>query len=963
MTVSAETNKATYSGDGSTTSFSTVFTFAANDEVTVTKVVTATGVETEFTEGTEYTLTGAGTGSAGTVTISTSPSDYTPASGTKLVIQLKPDFTQTTDLPRGGTVSPADTLEPMHDSRVRQMLRLKDDVDRALKLPIDETSAATLPVATLRAGKILSFDSTTGAPQTDQEIGDFKGNWAASTTYAERDIVKDTSTNNIFIANTAHTSSGAQPLTTNTDSAKWDLLVDAASATTSQNAAAASATAAASSATAAASSATSSASSATSSASSSATSTTQAGIATTKASEASTSAAAAAASYDDFDDRYLGAKSSEPSVDNDGDALVTGALFFDSTAGAMKVWSGSAWVAAYVSGSGFLATTNNLSDLTSAANARTNLGLGSIATQAANSVAITGGSVTGITDITVADGGTGASSFTANGVLVGNGSSALQVTATGSSGEVLTSNGSGSAPTFQAMPSGGTVDLTASGAVTAGKTLVLNSNGTVSQIAQTSITQAVSSSYSPTNESAPDGNYTRIAYMTTPDVFFVASRNTVSSTTTVHCYVVSMGSNMALTETVAPTAVSGSPNYAWGINYDSTHDRVLLNYQLSSSYRGTGTASYSSSDGLDIMTPVNAVSANYPYGAAEFLPSPGGNTVISVGYTSNQLRHSFATYSKGSDASADTLSFGSDSQVSGTNSSASHNFYHSPVWFPDESKLLVFRHDYATGFGTGSMDYRLSVNHGDLTGSGSSASYTSTSHVIGTVSGGFAPSGTVNYYPDIKRAVWTDGRTVETFSMAGGFARSGNSATMQTQDFSSTGSGAYGFDVIGNLVVVFGPDLDNSSVLSYWTIEITTGATAAADTFTISSATAVNSDTVSSARCAYNADHDGFLVWTQPASGASKLYGVQIARTTSNANKLTSLSGRNYIGFASNSVGDGGTVTVQLPSSVATPTQGSLSVNTLYYVKDDGTIGTSDVGYGIAGRAISSTQLVVEENS
>ena len=64
MTVSAETNKARYSGDGSPTSFSTVFTFASNDEVTVTKVVTATGLETKFTLGTEYTLTGAGTGSA-----------------------------------------------------------------------------------------------------------------------------------------------------------------------------------------------------------------------------------------------------------------------------------------------------------------------------------------------------------------------------------------------------------------------------------------------------------------------------------------------------------------------------------------------------------------------------------------------------------------------------------------------------------------------------------------------------------------------------------------------------------------------------------------------------------------------------------------------------------------------------------------------------------------------------------
>jgi hypothetical protein len=61
------------------------------------------------------------------------------------------------------------------------------------------------------------------------------------------------------------------------------------------------------------------------------------------AAAAAASATAAAASYDSFDDRYLGAKASNPSLDNDGNALVTGALYWNTTDNSMKVWSGSAW--------------------------------------------------------------------------------------------------------------------------------------------------------------------------------------------------------------------------------------------------------------------------------------------------------------------------------------------------------------------------------------------------------------------------------------------------------------------------------------------------------------------------------------------------------------------------------------------------------------------------------------------
>ena len=100
----------------------------------------------------------------------------------------------------------------------------------------------------------------------------------------------------------------------------------------------------------AATSATTSANSATSSATNAATSATNAATSETNAAASAasslTSANNAAASYDSFDDRYLGAKSSAPSVDNDGDALLTGALYWDSTLNNMYVYTGSAWGAA-----------------------------------------------------------------------------------------------------------------------------------------------------------------------------------------------------------------------------------------------------------------------------------------------------------------------------------------------------------------------------------------------------------------------------------------------------------------------------------------------------------------------------------------------------------------------------------------------------------------------------------------
>lgn len=54
--------------------------------------------------------------------------------------------------------------------------------------------------------------------------------------------------------------------------------------------------------------------------------------------------AAAEAAYDSFDDRYLGAKASDPTLDNDGNALLTGAIYFNTSSNEMKVYNGSSWL-------------------------------------------------------------------------------------------------------------------------------------------------------------------------------------------------------------------------------------------------------------------------------------------------------------------------------------------------------------------------------------------------------------------------------------------------------------------------------------------------------------------------------------------------------------------------------------------------------------------------------------------
>nr|BAR15158.1 tail fiber [uncultured Mediterranean phage uvMED] len=334
MTISSTTVKNSYSGNGTLDTFNYTFKIFADSDLQVI-IRDATATETVKTLTTHYTVTGAGNANGGTIVFTTG---NIPTATETVVIRRAVPQTQAIDYIANDPF-PAESHEEGLDRSMMSIQQLQEEVDRSIKLSRTNTMNNTefAVGATDRAGKIFGFDDN-GELVVSQELGTFKGNWSASTTYAARDIVKDTSTNNIFLCNTGHTSSGSQPLTTNTDSAKWDLLVDAASATTSATNAAASATAAGTSETNAATSATTATTKAGEASTSATNASTSATNAATSATAAQTAQAAAEAALDNFDDKFLGAKASDPTVDNDGDALTDGALYFNTTNDVMKVY-------------------------------------------------------------------------------------------------------------------------------------------------------------------------------------------------------------------------------------------------------------------------------------------------------------------------------------------------------------------------------------------------------------------------------------------------------------------------------------------------------------------------------------------------------------------------------------------------------------------------------------------------
>ena len=234
MTISSTTVRNSYSGDNSTTTFSYTFKIFADSDIQVI-IRSANGTETTKTITTHYTVTGAGNSGGGSVIFT---SGNIPTSTQTVVLRRNIPQTQAIDYIANDPF-PAESHEEGLDRATMAIQQLQEEVTRSLKLSKTNTMTSTefTVGAADRANKILAFD-TNGELSVTQELGTNRGSWSAGVTFNARDIVKDSSNNNVYLCNTTHTSTGTTPISSNADSAKWDLIVDAAAASTSANAAA-----------------------------------------------------------------------------------------------------------------------------------------------------------------------------------------------------------------------------------------------------------------------------------------------------------------------------------------------------------------------------------------------------------------------------------------------------------------------------------------------------------------------------------------------------------------------------------------------------------------------------------------------------------------------------------------------------------------------------------------------------
>lgn len=361
MTVPATPRRAgPFTGNGATTLFGFGFKTFSEDDLRVVLLNTTTGLESDAVLNSDYTVAlnpDQESNPGGTLTFAVAP-----ASDIKITIVSLMSYAQPVDLPDGGAYR-AQQVEDGLDRLAILVQQLDEENSRSLRVPVSvggvnpelPTPAAFQLIGWNSTGnELANYDATAlgvsvmyaswrtqvfnGTGALASFVLDFDAGSASNIDLRVNNVPQTPGVNYSYnnVNRTITFLTGAPPSGTGNVVARYgqglsEANIDAAIA--SAQASASTAASSESTAIAQASTATTAASTATTAAS---TATTQAGIATAAASNAESA-------WDAFDDRYLGAKAADPTLDNDGNALLVGALYWNTTSSTMRVFGGVSW--------------------------------------------------------------------------------------------------------------------------------------------------------------------------------------------------------------------------------------------------------------------------------------------------------------------------------------------------------------------------------------------------------------------------------------------------------------------------------------------------------------------------------------------------------------------------------------------------------------------------------------------
>jgi hypothetical protein len=524
----------------------------------------------------------------------------------------------------------------------------------------------------------------------------------------------------------------------------------------------------------------------------------------------------------------------------------------------------------------------------------------------------------------VANGGTGATTLTANNVLLGNGTSALQTVAPGTSGNILTSNGT---TWTSATPAAGGSTLTAvaSGSLSDGSTVVINADGTVSVVVGT--TQAVGTPvvFNSAQTGAASGTISA-AYDAASQRVVIAYRNGGNSSRGTAVVGTVSGTSITFGTPVVFNSASTSSISA---TYDANSARVVIAYtNWGNNYYGTAIVGTVSGTSISFGTAVVFESAT-----AE---------AMSATYDTTAQRVVIAYYDAGNS------NFGT--AIVGTVSGTSISFGSAVVFNSAGTYNLNVTYDTAQA--------RVVIAYAN---SGNSTRGTA---IVGTVSGTSISFGTAvvfetattqwvsaTYDASTQRVVVAYQDNTTTFGNAVVGTVSGTSISFGTRvTFQSSYVQfiAATYNTAAQRVVIAFQDVGNSS---FGTFRV---GTVSGTSISFGSAVVFQTANINDTFAIYDASTQRVVI-AYSNQGNSGFGTTAVIR-----NESTNITTENFIGISNAAYTNGQTATIQIIGSVD-DAQSGLTAGQSYFVQNDGTLGLTPATPSVfAGTAVSATKIIVK---